>query len=927
MRAVPISICHRLRGPVFPLSLSIILLFIFSAAVSYLPEGKAAVQPFSGDSCDGATIIAPAALPFSEDSTTEGATNDVDPGLGSCAQGQGPDVVYSFTPAQSGIYSLGVTPFDSGFDTSLYVVTDCSNPAGTCVAGANANGFNKGESLTVSLNAGTRYFIVIDSPSAVGAGRFHFTLRSGTPANDACATPIVIETSRLPFTASGTTIGATNNLNPGTPCLRSGQSGTGPDVVYQFTPADTQSYVVTITPVGNFDVTAYIVTGCPALTSCSSSDIGGAGDAEVVRRRLDAGTTYFIIVDGFQGDAGDFIISVEPTLPQVPDAPSNLVASAISDTRVDLIWVDNSNNELGFRIERSLDGFNFVEIGSVGSNVTSFSDTTVFANTTFFYRVMAFNNFGNSSPSNIADVTTPEPPRPQIPLISVSPDLVDFGTVGPGLPATRTVTITNNGGVDLIITAISDPNPPFSIVNKPALPITVQPGQSTTITVAFASTGSQVFLGSFTIQSNAANAALVTVNLRATGTGAPVPNLEINPLLVDFPGGAGSATVQIRNTGDADLVIASLSNAVFPFTVAGAPATPITLAPGQGFILTIGFSPTTQGVFNGSFQVVTNDPDQLLTVVRLRGTSTASNELLKLRAPTLVTAIAGATTTLNVIAVNGTNTDIRLEATAVSGGTFTDRGNGRGDLVLTPAASASGNVFVTFTARDSASRIKTLQSVITIVASANTHRVQVSWTAPETAPGGPTDALATDQSITALAATQSAVEAEGVEPAVAAGLVGYVIYRSQSAGVAVTLSNIVGVVPASQTAFSDVVPAPPGSGQTFFYRVTALYQTGTESAVSNETSNAPRIVGLRFKSKGIRFQAANSNVAVGAVLIVDGRETFALQRSGEFIIVDKNARSTPGNQRPKDIFTNGSTHSVQVRNPNGATSLSQTLTR
>jgi hypothetical protein len=63
------------------------------------------------------------------------------------------------------------------------------------------------------------------------------------------------------------------------------------------------------------------------------------------------------------------------------------------------------------------------------------------------------------------------------------------------------------------------------------------------------------------------------------------------------------------------------------------------------------------------------------------------------------------------------------------------------------------------------------------------------------------------------------------------------------------------------------------------------------------------------------------------VLIVDGRETFALGRSGDLIIVSKNTRSAPSNLRPRDIFRGNSAHTVQVRNPDGTVSTLQNLSR
>jgi hypothetical protein len=43
-----------------------------------------------------------------------------------------------------------------------------------------------------------------------------------------------------------------------------------------------------------------------------------------------------------------------------------------------LSWQDNSNNEDGFEIERSLNGTNFELLTTTNSNITNYSDTNVF---------------------------------------------------------------------------------------------------------------------------------------------------------------------------------------------------------------------------------------------------------------------------------------------------------------------------------------------------------------------------------------------------------------------------------------------------------------------------------------------------------------------------------------------------------------------
>ncbi len=99
-----------------------------------------------------------------------------------------------------------------------------------------------------------------------------------------------------------------------------------------------------------------------------------------------------------------------PTTP--PVAPSDLSAVPISATRVDLEWIDNANNESRFVIERSTDSM-FTEPTSFvveGANVTTYSDATVNANTTYWYQVFAENAGGLSATSNVAQVTTPAGP-------------------------------------------------------------------------------------------------------------------------------------------------------------------------------------------------------------------------------------------------------------------------------------------------------------------------------------------------------------------------------------------------------------------------------------------------------------------------------------------------------------------------------------
>ncbi|MEZ4721342.1 MAG: T9SS type A sorting domain-containing protein [Flavobacteriales bacterium] len=91
-----------------------------------------------------------------------------------------------------------------------------------------------------------------------------------------------------------------------------------------------------------------------------------------------------------------------------PNPPTNLSAGAVGRSPgVSLNWTDNSTDEDGFKVERSTDGTIFSEIASVGMDTVSYSDTaSLTAGTVYYYRVLAYNAFGVSAPSNTADATT-----------------------------------------------------------------------------------------------------------------------------------------------------------------------------------------------------------------------------------------------------------------------------------------------------------------------------------------------------------------------------------------------------------------------------------------------------------------------------------------------------------------------------------------
>ena len=95
--------------------------------------------------------------------------------------------------------------------------------------------------------------------------------------------------------------------------------------------------------------------------------------------------------------------------PTAPVAPSELSANVTSATEIDLSWIDNSDDESGFLIQRATDSAftTGLTVFTVGVGVTIYSDSSIIADTTYYYRLAASNTAGDSAFSNVVTVTTP----------------------------------------------------------------------------------------------------------------------------------------------------------------------------------------------------------------------------------------------------------------------------------------------------------------------------------------------------------------------------------------------------------------------------------------------------------------------------------------------------------------------------------------
>ncbi|GAM10729.1 protein sidekick-2 [Geobacter sp. OR-1] len=141
-----------------------------------------------------------------------------------------------------------------------------------------------------------------------------------------------------------------------------------------------------------------------------NSRLNGAANLNERPAGIGLSPTGELLVSGWS-DSGangvDFlVVKYDPGL---LDPPTALTAQAVTNSSVDLSWVDNSGNEDGFRIERCANQgcTDFSEIATTAAGVTAHTDTGLDPNTYYSYRVRGVSSAsGYSHYSNVATSLT-----------------------------------------------------------------------------------------------------------------------------------------------------------------------------------------------------------------------------------------------------------------------------------------------------------------------------------------------------------------------------------------------------------------------------------------------------------------------------------------------------------------------------------------
>ena len=398
--------------------------------------------------------------------------------------------------------------------------------------------------------------------------------------------------------------------------------------------------------------------------------------------------------------------------------------------------------------------------------------------------------------------------------IVAAPSALGFGNVLLGRSLTQAVSITNTGSASVSVSNVSANGTGYAVSGL-TCPFTLSPGQSANLNVTFTPPAVGTDSGSVQVTpprkhgDTIAGGGTLPQQLRRQPWAYPVRGspaagqISASPTSLSFgnlpPGTSQTLNETLTNTGTTSVTIsqASLSSAMFTASNLSLPAT---LGAGNSVTFGVVFSPNVAGSITGKLSILSDASNPQLNIA-LSGSESAPGQLTLSPANLNFGNVSTGSKTSLSGTLNATGSSVTISSGTSSSGEFLLGGIA---LPATLAAGQSVPFTVTFSPQSSGSASGSLSFVSNATNSPATESLSGSGVAP----------------------IQHSVDLSWGASS-SSNLQGYNVYRAGVSGgpyAAVVSAN-------SGTTFVD---ASVQSGQTYFYVVTAVDTSGTESAYSNQ---------------------------------------------------------------------------------------------
>jgi hypothetical protein len=309
-------------------TLSFIGVFLAASAMAQVPEN---------DNCSNALAVE---CGSSYAGTTENAT--ADDNVSTCGTTiSAPGVWFSFEGTGQAV-TFSTCP-EPQYDTKINVFTGACD-ALDCLTG-NDDGGDCGLGSTVGIlsEIGTTYYVLVQGYDGE-VGLFDLSVACVDPTYDYCSEAIPITCGEE---LQGSTLEATEDDVP--------DCGTGvqaPGVWYTFTGISDEVIVSTCYDF-DYDTRLNIYEGtCDGLVCVGGNDDVAGSTCSAVNFVPDAGSTYYVLVQGYQGATGTFTIGVACL---TCGTPTNITVNSL-DVSATVAW-DSANDGAGYTVEYGPVGF------------------------------------------------------------------------------------------------------------------------------------------------------------------------------------------------------------------------------------------------------------------------------------------------------------------------------------------------------------------------------------------------------------------------------------------------------------------------------------------------------------------------------------------------------------------------------------------
>jgi hypothetical protein len=344
-------------------------------------------------------------VPDLQISDTSGNTTDLTVNFANTTIGQtdGPEV---FTLTSAGTAAVDISNFAIGG----------ANPGDFDVTVKDNNGATVG-GTSFSIAAGVAYTISVQFAPTTPAGDKSANITFNS--NDAGLPSVTLVLNGTAVAAPAPEIDITDtdapadDLSISFPLVNVGDTA-GPETFTIENTGNDDLNITGFTKAGT-DPTQFIVTVKDETgTIVTATDFTiAAGDAyaiEVVYAPTTGGA-HSATIEFATNDADESAITLDlnATGLAAPDQPMNFSAVAVSPTQIDLSWTDN-DDETSYKLYRSThSGGPFTLRATLGQNATSYQDTGLTPLTRYYYRLVAINAAGQSTPATANAMTIGEP--------------------------------------------------------------------------------------------------------------------------------------------------------------------------------------------------------------------------------------------------------------------------------------------------------------------------------------------------------------------------------------------------------------------------------------------------------------------------------------------------------------------------------------